>query len=55
MRQGKDAIKREVEQRVPPLVAEGGYVPLADGLVRKEVPFENYVYYRGLLEKVTQR
>jgi hypothetical protein len=29
-------------------------VPLADGRVREDIPFENYVYYRELLEKVTQ-
>jgi hypothetical protein len=27
---------------------------LADGRVRADVPFENYVYYRKLLEKVTR-
>jgi uroporphyrinogen decarboxylase len=50
---GKEAIRREVEEKVPLLLAEGGYVPLADGRVRADVPFENYVYYRKLLEKVT--
>jgi len=54
LRRDKDAIRREVEEKVPPLVADGGYVPLADGRVRADVPFENYVYYRQLLEKVTQ-
>ena len=54
LRHGKEAIRREVEEKVPPLVADGGYVPLADGRVRKDVLFENYVYYRRLLEKVTQ-
>lgn len=49
----KDAIRREIEEKVPPLLAEGGYIPLADGRVREDVPFENYVYYRRLLEKVT--
>ncbi len=53
--QGKDAIQREVEEKVPPLVAGGGYVPLADGRVREDVPFENYIYYRRMLEKVTRR
>jgi hypothetical protein len=28
-------------------------VPLADGRVRADVPFENYVYYRELLQEVT--
>ena len=55
LREGKEAIRREVEQKVPPLLEQGGYVPLADGRVREDIPFENYVYYRQLLEKVTQR
>jgi hypothetical protein len=29
-------------------------VPLADGRVREDVTFENYVYYRRLLEEVTR-
>ena len=54
LREGKAAIRREVEQKVPPLLEQGGYVPLADGRVRADIPFENYVYYRELLEKVTR-
>jgi len=54
LRDGKQAIQREVEQKVPPLLEQGGYIPLADGRVREDIPFENYVYYRELLEKVTQ-
>lgn len=54
LREGKDAIRREVEEKVPPLVKEGGYVPLADGRVREDIPLENYIYYRQLLEKVTR-
>jgi Uroporphyrinogen decarboxylase (URO-D) len=54
LRHGKEAIRREIEEKVPPLLAQGGYVPLADGRVREDVPFENYVYYRQLLERVTQ-
>jgi uroporphyrinogen decarboxylase len=53
LRQGKEAIRREIETKVPPLLADGGYVPLADGRVREDVPFENYVYYRELLQKIT--
>jgi hypothetical protein len=55
LRHGKDAIRREIEEKVPPLIADGGYVPLADGRVREDVPFENYVYYRQLLAEITQR
>ncbi|NIR15434.1 MAG: hypothetical protein GWN86_16500, partial [Desulfobacterales bacterium] len=53
LRRDKEAVRREVEEKVPPLVADGGYVPLADGRVRADVPYENYVYYRELLQKVT--
>jgi uroporphyrinogen decarboxylase len=55
LRCDKEAIRREIEEKVPPLLADGGYIPLADGRVRKDVPFENYVYYRRLLEQVTTR
>jgi uroporphyrinogen decarboxylase len=55
LRRDKEAVRREVEEKVPPLVADGGYVPLADGRVRADVPFENYVYYRRLLERVTKK
>ncbi len=54
LRQNKAAIRREIEEKVPLLIADGGYVPLADGRVREDVSFENYAYYRKLLEKITQ-
>ncbi|MCJ7625852.1 MAG: hypothetical protein MUO76_20360 [Anaerolineaceae bacterium] len=54
LRMGKDAIQREVEEKVPALVEDGGYVPLADGRVREDVTYENYVYYRELLRKIIQ-
>lgn len=52
LRQSKEAIRREIEEKVPPLLADGGYVPLADGRVREDVTFENYAYYRRLLENI---
>jgi hypothetical protein len=55
LREDKPAIQREIEEKVPPLLAEGGYIPLADGRIRADIPFENYVYYRQMLEKVTTR
>jgi hypothetical protein len=51
---GKDAIRRELEEKVPPLLAEGGYIPLADGRVRANIPFENYSFYRHLLEELIE-
>lgn len=53
LRQGREAIRRELEEKVPPLLEQGGYIPIADGRVRPNIPFENYVYYRQLLEKIT--
>jgi len=54
LRHGKKAIDRELNEKVPPLLDEGGYVPLADGRIREDVPFENYIYYRKLLRKLTK-
>jgi hypothetical protein len=55
IRSGEEAIRREIEGKVPPLLEQGGYIPLADGRVREDIPYANYVYYRRLLEKVTTR
>ncbi|UCD31220.1 MAG: hypothetical protein JSV38_10445 [Desulfobacterales bacterium] len=55
LRCDREAIRCEVEEKVPPLVADGGYVPLADGRIRADVPFKNYAYYRKLLHEVTQK
>jgi hypothetical protein len=52
LRQDEETIRREVELKVPSLLEEGGFVPLADGRIRDYVPYENYVFYRSLLTKV---
>lgn len=49
LREGPEAIRGEVERLIPPLLAQGGYVPLADGRVRPDMPFQNYTCYRSLL------
>lgn len=46
----KEAIRLEIEEKVPALLAQGGYVPLADGRVRIDVPYARYIYYRELLQ-----
>jgi uroporphyrinogen decarboxylase len=53
LRFGKEAIDREIKAKVPALLQQGGYVPLADGRVREDVSFENYFYYRQLLQEIT--
>lgn len=44
-------IQREIEEKVIPLLEQGGFIPLADGRVRADVKWENYRYYRKLLER----
>jgi hypothetical protein len=53
LRQSQDDIYRAVMEVVPPLLDQGGYIPLADGRVREDVPYQNYIYYRNLLEATT--
>jgi len=55
LRAGKDAVRKEIMDKVPELLAQGGYIPMADGRVREDVPYESYIYYRRLLEDVTCR
>ena len=52
---GKRAIRGEIESKVRPLLAQGGYVPLADGRIRANIRFENYVHYRRVLQDVVER
>jgi hypothetical protein len=54
VRRGPEAIREAVEA-VAPLTQEGGYIPLADGRVRADVPYENYIYYRKLLKTITHK
>ena len=43
---GKDAIDRELERILPPMIARGGYIPTCDHGVPEEVSLENYMHYR---------
>jgi uroporphyrinogen-III decarboxylase len=54
LRQDKRSIRREVEEKLPPLLGQGGFIPLADGRVRDDVPLENYIFYRRLLEEIVR-
>ena len=51
LRQDRRSIRREVVEKVPSLLADGGFIPLADGRIRANVPYDNYVFYRSLLEQ----
>ena len=55
LRGGKADIKQEIQTKVPPLIDQGGYIPLADGRVREDVSYENYCYYRELLRRIIEK
>ncbi len=49
LRRGRSSIRKEIEEKVPWLINDGGYIPLADGRIRENVSYKNYVYYRQIL------
>jgi len=51
---GKEAIEKELELKVPPLIKEGGFIPSVDHAVPSDVPYENYVFYLSLLKKYAE-
>jgi hypothetical protein len=51
LRQDARAIQQAVAA-VQPFVEEGRFIPLADGRVREDVPYPNYVFYRQELQKM---
>jgi uroporphyrinogen decarboxylase len=52
LRGPRDRIRPTLEATVPRLLADGAYVPLADGRVREDVPFASYLEYRRVLEEI---
>jgi hypothetical protein len=51
LRKDNRAIQQAVAD-VQPFVEEGRFIPLADGRVREDVPYPNYVFYRQELHRV---
>lgn len=51
---GKDAIKEELDQRLP-LVADGGFLPSVDHSVPPDISFKNYLSYLDLYQEGCQR
>ncbi|MBN2852305.1 MAG: hypothetical protein JXQ23_06155 [Clostridia bacterium] len=47
----KEEIKAEVERILPVMKERGGYIPCCDHGVPEEVSFENYMYFRELLQQ----
>lgn len=54
LEQDKKTIEREIMSVAPPLLEQGGYVPMVDERVRSHISFENYSYYRELIRKLAQ-
>ena len=42
---GKPAIDRELTAKLPPLLAEGGYLPMLDHLAPPDIPYCNWLHY----------
>jgi hypothetical protein len=52
LRGERELIRRELEEKVPLLLEQGGFAPLLDGRVRENITWENYCNYRELLERL---
>ncbi len=46
---GKEAIDREIEEKVPFMLRHGGYVPHADHFIPPDVSWDDFLYYRERL------
>lgn len=49
---GKEAIRRELLKKVPPLIKEGGYIPCIDHSVDPDISLDNFVYYVEQLKTI---
>ncbi len=54
LREDTRAIQQAIAD-VQPFVEAGRFIPLADGRVREDVPYPNYVFYRQELQRVFMR
>ncbi len=43
---GRAQIDRELEAKLPPMLARGGYIPSIDHHVSADIPWDNFRYYR---------
>lgn len=50
-----DAIREEVESKVPILLKEGGYFPSLDHNVPPDVPMENFEFYLKLVREIGEK
>ncbi len=48
---GKEAVEREFNAKVPPLVEGGGYIPSVDDMILPDISFESYSHYIKLVRE----
>jgi hypothetical protein len=48
---GKQAVEREFNAKVPPLVEGGGYIPSVDDMILPDISFESYSHYIKLVRE----
>ena len=53
--EGKAAIDRELESKIPFMLKRGGFIPTIDHLVPPDVPFEHFKYYREKLNRMIEK
>jgi len=49
---GRDEIDRELYHVLPPLLEDGGYIPTLDHAVPPDIPYDNFMYYLELKQKL---
>ena len=52
---GKQAIDKELNEKIPFMMKKGGYIPYIDHLVPPDVSFSDFMYYRKKIEELTQK
>jgi len=51
---GRAAIDRELESKLPPLLADGGYIPHVDHTVQPDVSYDDFCYYMQRKRKLCE-
>ena len=51
---GKQAIEQELYRKIPPLLEQGRYIPAIDHTVQPDVPYENWLYYLELKQRLLE-
>ena len=48
------AIEQELYAKLPPLLAEGGYIPQLDHMAPPDIPYDNWMFYLDLKRKMLE-